>query len=105
MSIIRIFGSESDLYNKFAVKCFKIFLLACPINGLHMVTGIFFQAIGKPTQATILSLTRQIVFLIPATLLIPMAIGVEGVLWAGPFADVLAFLTTLVMLKIYWKKI
>lgn len=37
MSIVRLFGSESDLYNEFAVKCFKIFLLACPINGLQML--------------------------------------------------------------------
>lgn len=84
MSIVKLFGSESDLYNDFAVKCFKIFLLACPINGLQMVTGIFFQAIGKPTQATILSLSRQIIFLLPATILLPITLGVEGVLWAGP---------------------
>ncbi len=105
MSIVRLFGSESELYNEFAVKCFKIFLLACPINGLQMATGIFFQAIGKPTQATILSLSRQIVYLLPATLLLPLVLGVEGALWAGPLADVLAFITTLVMLKLYWKKI
>lgn len=105
MSIVKLFGSESDLYNDFAVKCFKIFLLACPINGLQMVTGIFFQAIGKPTQATILSLSRQIIFLLPATILLPITLGVEGVLWAGPVADGLAFITTLVMLKIYWKKL
>ena len=105
MSIVKLFGSESDLYNQFAVKCFKIFLLACPINGLQMVTGIFFQAIGKPTQATILSLTRQIIYLLPATILLPTILGVEGALWAGPVADGLAFITALIMLKIYWKKL
>ncbi|MDE7362673.1 MAG: MATE family efflux transporter [Oscillospiraceae bacterium] len=105
MSIIKIFGSESDLYNEFAVKCFKIFLLVCPINGFQMVTGVFFQAIGKPVQATVLSLTRQIVYLVPSMLLLPMILGVEGVLWAGPVADVLAFITAMVMLKLYWKKI
>ena len=105
MSIVRIFGSESELYNEFAVKCFRIFLLACPINGLQMATGVFFQAIGKPAQATVLSLSRQIVYLIPATVLLPLALGVEGALWAGPLADVLAFMTALVMLKLYWKKI
>jgi putative MATE family efflux protein len=105
MSIVRLFGSESELYNEFAVKCFRIFLLACPINGLQMATGIFFQAIGKPTQATVLSLSRQIVYLLPATLLLPLALGVEGALWAGPLADALAFVTTLIMLKLYWKKI
>ncbi|MDO4339983.1 MAG: MATE family efflux transporter [Eubacteriales bacterium] len=105
MRIVSLFGSESDLYNEFAVKCFRIFLLACPINGFQMSTGIFFQSIGKPRQATILSLTRQIVYLLPATLLLPLALGVEGALWAGPVADGLACITTLIMLKIYWKKI
>lgn len=105
MSIVRLFGSESALYNEFAVKCFKIFLLTCPINGFQMVSSIFFQAIGKPTQAAILSITRQVIYLIPATLLLPVFIGVEGVLWSAPVADILSFITTLVMLKLYWKKI
>ena len=82
-----------------------VLILAFPINGLQMATGVFFQAIGKPTQATILSLSRQIVYLLPATLLLPLILGVEGALWAGPLADVLAFITTLIMLKLYWKKI
>ena len=82
-----------------------VLILACPINGLQMATGVFFQAIGKPTQATILSLSRQIVYLLPATLLLPLILGVEGALWAGPLADVLAFITTLIMLKLYWEKI
>ena len=51
------------------------------------------------------TLSRQIVYLLPATLLLPLVLGVEGALWAGPLADVLAFITTLVMLKLYWKKI
>ncbi|MCD8347984.1 MAG: hypothetical protein LUD16_08580 [Lachnospiraceae bacterium] len=68
MRIVSLFGSESELYNEFAVKCFRIFLLACPINGCQMVSSVFFQAIGKTTQATALSLTRQIIFLLPATL-------------------------------------
>lgn len=105
MSIVSLFGSESDLYNEFAVKCFRIFLLACPINGCQMVSGVFFQAIRKPTQATALSLARQIIFLLPATLLLPLALGVEGVLWAGPVADVLAFIVAVTLLRINWKKL
>ncbi|MCD8012482.1 MAG: MATE family efflux transporter [Lachnospiraceae bacterium] len=105
MSIVRLFGSESELYNEFAVKCFRIFLLCIPINGVQMVSGIFFQAVGKPKLSSALSLTRQIIFLLPATCLLPMAIGVEGVLWAGPLADVLAFLTALILLKVNWKKL
>ena len=105
MSIIRLFGSESDLYNEFAVKCFKIYLLVIPVNGLQMITRILFQSIGKPLQATILSLARQILFLVVPTLLLPMVLGVEGVLWASPLAEILAFITALIMLKLYWKEL
>lgn len=105
MSIVRVFGSESELYNEFAVKCFRIFLLACPLNGVQLVTSIFFQSIGKPTLATVISLTRQILYLLPAMLLLPLALGVEGVLWAGALADILAFVTALILLKRNWQKI
>ncbi|MCC8102663.1 MAG: MATE family efflux transporter, partial [Clostridiales bacterium] len=105
MSIVRLFGSESDLYNEFAVKCFRIFLLACPLNGCQMVTSVFFQAIGKPKLATVLSLTRQVIFFIPAALLLPLALGVEGVLWTGAFADSLAFVVSVILIKRNWKKL
>ncbi|MCD8108487.1 MAG: MATE family efflux transporter [Clostridiales bacterium] len=105
MSIVRLFGSESDLYNEFAVKCFRIFLLACPLNGCQMVTSVFFQAIGKPKLATVLSLTRQVIFFIPAALLLPLALGVEGVLWTGAFADTLAFIVSVILIKRNWKKL
>lgn len=42
--------------------------------------------------------------IVPAALLLPLALGVEGALWAGPLADAPAFITTLVMLRLYWKK-
>lgn len=105
MSIIQLFGKESDLYNEFAVKCFRIFLLACPLNAVQVISGIFFQSIGRPKQATILSLSRQIIYFIPATIFLPLVLGVEGALWAGALADTLAFVTALAMLKIYWKRI
>lgn len=105
MSIVRLFGSESDLYNEFAVKCFRIYLLAIPINGLQMVVRILFQSIGKPAQAAVLSLARQIVFLVILTLILPMFMGIEGALWASPIAETLAFIMALVMLKLYWNKI
>ena len=103
MSIVRLFGSESALYNEFAVKCFRIYLLVCPLNGLQMAARLLFQSLSRPTQATVLSLARQIVFLIIPTLLLPMVMGVEGALWASPLAETLAFIMAVVMLKMSWK--
>lgn len=105
MAIISIFGSESDLYNEFAIKCMKIYLMLIPTVGIQIMSGIFFQALGYPVQASILSLSKQIIFQLPVTILLPVFMGVEGVLWAGPVSDVLAFTTMIVMFLIYWKKI
>lgn len=105
MAIISIFGSESDLYNEFAIKCMRIYLMLIPTVGIQIMSGIFFQALGYPVQASILSLSKQIIFQLPVTILLPVFMGVEGVLWAGPVSDILAFTTMIVMFLIYWKKI
>ena len=90
--IIGLFGSESELYNEFAVKCLRIFLLACVLNGFQTVSSIFVQQIERPLKALVLSLSRQIVFLIPLAIVMPRFWGIDGVLWAGPVADTLAFI-------------
>jgi len=105
MSIISLFGAEDVLYNEFAVKCFRIFLLACVLNGFQTIAGIFVQAIGKPIKSAVISLSRQIVFYVPATLILPGVLGIEGVLWSGPVADVLAFVLALGIILYEMKQI
>lgn len=96
-AVINLFGSEEGLYNEFAQKSFRIFLMLCMLNGFQMVTGIFFQSIGKPVKSAIVTLSRQILILVPAMLILPRFWGVEGVLWAGPFADGITFVIALVL--------
>lgn len=98
--IVKLFGSEDALYMEFAVKCFRIFLLLCIFNGFQTVSGIFFQSLGKPVKSAIISLSRQVVFLVPAAILMPRFIGVEGVLWAGPIADGLAFILSFIFIAL-----
>lgn len=96
-AVINLFGSEEGLYNEFAQKSFRIFLMLCMLNGFQMVTGIFFQSIGKPVKSAIVTLSRQILILVPAMLILPRFWGVEGVLWAGPFADGITFVIALLL--------
>lgn len=105
MSVVSIFGSEEGLYNEFAVKCFRIFLMLCPLNGFQTVAAIYLQAIGKPIKSAVVTLSRQIVFLVPVALLLPKAMGVVGVLWAGSAADALAFILALAMIVYEMKKL
>ena len=105
VQIISIFGQESDLYVEFAVKCFRIYLLACFLIPSGAVVGIFFQSIGKPVQAAALTLSRQVILLIPAMLIFGYTMGVEGILWAGPFSDALSGIIALITVKVLWNGI
>lgn len=104
-AIINLFGQEDELYNEFAKMSFRIFLLFVMLNSFQIMSGIFFQAIGNPVKAAILSLSRQIVFLVPALLILPRFFGVNGTLYAGPTADCLAFILALTLVTREVKKL
>ena len=104
-AIIHIFGQESELYMEFAVKCFRIYLLACFMIPSGMVIGIFYQAIGKPVPAMSISLSRQIVFLIPAMFILSAVWGIDGLLWSGPVSDMLSGVVAILVVRSGWRNI
>lgn len=97
LQLIRIFGTESALYEEFAVKCFRIYLLTNFLGGMQLCAGTLFQAIGHPAKATVVSLAKQVIFYIPAMLILAKIFGLVGILWAGPVAEVLAFFLAAVL--------
>lgn len=103
--IVGIFGNQSDLYMAFAKECLQIYMLAFFTVGVSIVTGIFFQAIDKPMQSTVLSLLRQIVILVPAVLILGAIGDVETVLWAGPISDGVSCIASIGTIIFCWKKI
>ena len=96
--LISIFGSGDANYMEFACLAFRTYLMLCICNGIQIPSGIFFQAIGKSVKSAILSLSRQILFLIPAMIIFSRLFGIKGVLYAGPFADGLAFVIATILL-------
>ena len=96
--LILIFGSGDANYMEFACLAFRTYLLLCIFNGVQIPSGIFFQAIGKSTKSAILSLSRQIVILIPSMIILSHIFGIMGVLAAGPVADGLAFILAAILL-------
>lgn len=103
--IISIFGSGDTNYMEFACLTFRIYLLLCICNGVQIPAGIFFQAIGKSSKSAILSLSRQILLLIPAMFILSSIFGLMGVLYAGPVADGIASVLAAVLLVIEVKKL
>ena len=96
--LIAIFGSGDENYMEFACLAFRVYLFLCIFNGIQIPSGIFFQAIGKSTKSAILSLSRQIVILIPSMIILSHIFGLMGVLYAGPVADGIAFILAAILL-------
>lgn len=89
-----LFNRDDQEFIKFAVDGMRIFLFMLPIIGFQIVSSNYFQAVGKPKQAMFLSLSRQVLVLIPALLILPRFFGLNGVWAAGPVADVCSSLLT-----------
>lgn len=96
--LIGIFGSGDENYIEFACLAFRTFLLLCICNGIQIPSGIFFQAIGKSAKSAILSLSRQIIILIPSMIILGQIFGLKGVLYAGAVADGSAFILAVILL-------
>lgn len=102
--IISVFGSGNELYMEFAVKFMRIFLFMVLVNGVQLLSSNFFTAIGKATRGLLLALTRQVFFLIPLLLLLPLLLGIDGVMLAGPIADFVAFVLSIMLIRKELKK-
>ena len=110
--IIRIFGDGGVLYEAFAVKAFRIYLLLTVATALVKLSSIFFQAIGKPVQSVVASLARDIACFTPLAIFLPRMMeanapgsGIDGVLIAAPIADVIALIVIVVMTVRFFKEL
>ena len=103
--IISLFGSGSEMYYQFAIEYFKIFLFFTFVNCLQPISSNFFTAIGKPKKGIFLSLTRQILFLLPLIIILPLFMGIDGIMYAGPTADFIAAAVSFVMTYFQFKQI
>ncbi len=105
LKIIGIFGSGTEEYFIFAEKFFRIFLFMTFLNGIQPITSTFCTVIGEPNKGTFLSLTRQIIFLLPLIVVLPLIFikagyqGVDGIMYAAPIADFIAAVISIVVIR------
>lgn len=103
--VISIFGAGDPLYFAFAEKYLRIYMFMVFIFGLQPITVNYFTSIGNVKQGIILSASRQGFILIPILLLLPLKLGLQGVLLAGPIADALAALLSITMVTINFRSL
>lgn len=102
--VIRLFTQEEPLI-RFGSKALRIVFVTIPIVGFQIVISNYFQAVGKPMKAVFLTLSRQILALIPAIICFGALWGVEGILWAFPFSEIIAATLSAVAITFEWKRL
>jgi Na+-driven multidrug efflux pump len=98
--IIRIFNPEDQALVSLGTHAMRICVIMMPVVGFQIVSSSYFQAVGKPRQAMFLMLSRQMLFLIPAVVVLPRFFGLDGVWFAMPTADAFAACVTAVWIAI-----
>lgn len=96
--ILQIFQQGNDLYLKFGTSYLRIFMFAIFLNGIQILTANFFPAVGNARKGMISSLSRQVLFQLPLILILPLCIGLNGILLAGPIADTAACALSVILI-------
>ncbi|MDY5824871.1 MAG: MATE family efflux transporter [Candidatus Coprenecus sp.] len=96
-AVVSLFTTDPTL-SEISVAGLRKIVLAFPLVASSMVIGHFFQSIGKPKRAIFLSLSRQLIYLIPCMWIIPGIIGIKGVWYSFPISDMLASITAFILI-------
>ena len=104
-TILKIFGDSGEKFSAFGIKCMTVYLAGVFTAGFQIISTGYFQATGQPLKASILSMLRQILFLIPLILILPMFFGLDGILYAGPVADISSAVIVFIFISHEMKKL
>ena len=107
LQIAMLFGAagESEYYSAFTVKCFRIYLCLMPLATLNKGTFIYLQALGKAAASTVVSTAREIIFGVFLPILLPLFLGLDGILWSFPLADLLTFFIAAFFIRRTYKEL
>lgn len=103
-NLVGLFTTNQEVLQD-ASRSLRIIGFSLPVIGFQMIGASFFQAIGKPLPALLLTLSRQCIFMIPLVFILPSFYGMNGIFYSFPLADVISFTVTLFALAPSWKRL
>ena len=103
--IVSIFGAGDPLYFDFAESYLRIYMFMVCLFGIQPLSVNYFTAVGEVKQGIFLSVSRQGFLLLPLLIILPLFLGLDGVLCAGPIADFLAVVLSVTMLRRNFRKL
>ncbi len=101
--IFAAFGNGSEEYFEYGVLYLRVFLMFVILAAMQPVTNTFFSAIGKPGKGMTIALLKQIIIMLPAMLILTPIVGVNGVMYSGPIADLVAGMFAIIMVVLEFK--
>lgn len=105
--IASLFGAsgESVYYTDFTVKCFRTYLCLIVLACVNKAAFIFIQAMGRPYISAGLSIIREVIFGAGLTIIMPMFMGLDGVLWSMPASDALTFVVSVYVIVMIYREL
>ena len=105
--IASLFGAsgESVYYADFTVKCFRTYLCLIVLACINKAAFIFIQAMGRPYISAGLSIIREVIFGAGLTIIMPMFMGLDGVLWSMPASDALTFVVSACVIVMIYRQL
>lgn len=97
-ALMSMFAGDNQSMIELGSRGLRLYLMMLPIIGFQVASVNYFQATGKPKKSLLLSLSRQVIFLIPALFILPRFLGLDGVWLAGPLSDFASSLLTAILL-------
>ncbi|MDD4239648.1 MAG: MATE family efflux transporter [Desulfotomaculaceae bacterium] len=103
--IVGLFSTDDTALTEMTTQAMRVFFALFPVVGFQIICSNYFQAVGKPIQSTILSLSRQVLLFIPLLLILPNFWGINGVWRTAPISDGLAVLLTATLIYLEMKSL
>ena len=92
---LSLFGTDDANFAEFSYRCMRIYLSAIFLSGFIIISTGYFQATGQAVKASVLSMMRSLLLLVPFILALPLFFGLDGILYAGPLAEIISFIIVL----------
>ncbi|WP_424244915.1 putative MATE family efflux protein [Elusimicrobium posterum] len=102
--MVKVFNNESAELIKLASFALRVFNAMVPLVGFQVMVGMMLQATAQPKKAILLTLSRQVLILIPLILILPRFLGLNGIIVASPISDIMAFCLAAYMFRRELKK-
>lgn len=93
--LVGLFSGQDQALHAMASHGLRLQALMLPVIGFQVIAAGYFNSVGKPAHSMFLALSRQVLFLLPLAWVLPLFLGLDGLFWSTPVADVLAALVTL----------